>query len=328
MDYFDKLYGAFKISDQVVLEIINCQAFKRLKGVDQAGYFEPYLKNTKLSRYEHSLGDYLLLKIHGASREEQIAGLIHDVSHAAFSHCIDYALEEGSPKNHSHQDNIFQDFVKNSEIGEIIEEWDFDLDYILDDRNFPLKENNIPDICSDRLDYSLRTAFNYGSVIKESDLKQLLANLTVVDKNWAFRSFAWAQYYARLFAYLNTYFYAGLPSALMFYTVGEYLKYSLKKGYISKKDLYTTDNGVINKINQHLSTDAQLDILWQRMNNKISVKQVANNYDAQIFVKSRSVDPYFLDNGKLVRYSSASPSWKQVVEIELKPKRYLVKYEK
>ena len=55
---------------------------------------------------------YALLKKFGASTEEQIAGLIHDVSHSAFSHCIDYVLDEGSEKTHNHQDRIFATFVK------------------------------------------------------------------------------------------------------------------------------------------------------------------------------------------------------------------------
>ena len=105
------------------------------------------------------------MKKYNASTEEQIAGLIHDVSHSAFSHCIDYVLDIGSEKEHNHQDNLFESFVRKTEIPEIIKKHDFDSEYILDDANFPLKEKDLPDLCADRIDYSLRTAV----IFKEAD---------------------------------------------------------------------------------------------------------------------------------------------------------------
>ena len=36
-----------------------------------------------------------------------------------FSHCIDYVLDAGSGKDHNHQDNVFDEFVRKSEIPEI-----------------------------------------------------------------------------------------------------------------------------------------------------------------------------------------------------------------
>jgi len=96
MKYKDRIYGEFKIAEPVILELIASKAMERLKEIDQAGYFEPYYPGTAHSRFEHSVGVYLLLKMFGAPIHEQIAGLIHDVSHSAFSHCVDYALDEGS----------------------------------------------------------------------------------------------------------------------------------------------------------------------------------------------------------------------------------------
>ena len=72
-----------------------------------------------------------MLKKYGAPLEEQIAGLIHDVSHSAFSHCIDYALEGGSEKEQNHQDKLFDEFVRKTEIPGIIKKYGFDLEYIL-----------------------------------------------------------------------------------------------------------------------------------------------------------------------------------------------------
>ena len=114
MKYTDRVYENIEIDEPVILELINSKTIQRLKDIDQAGYFEPHFPGTAHSRFEHSVGVYLLLKMYGAPIEEQIAGLIHDVSHSAFSHCIDYVLDAGSEKEHNHQDNVFDEFVRKS----------------------------------------------------------------------------------------------------------------------------------------------------------------------------------------------------------------------
>ena len=151
MKYIDRVYGNFEIKEPVILELINSKTIQRLKDIDQAGYFEPHFPGTAHSRFEHSIGVYLLLKMYKAPIEEQIAGIIHDVSHSAFSHCIDYVLGAGSGKEHNHKDNIFDKFVRKSEIPEILKKHNLDLKYILDDENFPLKEKDLPDLCATEL---------------------------------------------------------------------------------------------------------------------------------------------------------------------------------
>ena len=95
MKYLDQVYGENEINEPVILEIIASPEMQRLKGVDQAGYFEPYFPGVQHTRFEHSMGVYLLLKKYGAPLEEQIAGLIHDISHPAFSHAGDYYFMAG-----------------------------------------------------------------------------------------------------------------------------------------------------------------------------------------------------------------------------------------
>ena len=325
MKYTDRVYGSFEITEPVILELINSSTLQRLKEIDQVGYFEPHFPGTAHSRFEHSVGVYLLLKKHEASIEEQIAGLIHDVSHSAFSHCIDYVLDAGSEKEHNHQDNVFDDYVRKSEIPEILKKHNFDLEYILDDKNFPLKENNLPDLCADRIDYSLRTA----TVFKEVESgKFFINNLTAKDGKWIFKDFESAKKYAELFLKLNTDYYAGLPSAVMFQTVRDCLRYALSKGYISETDLYATDKIVLAKIEPHINSDPKLNLLFKRMNNKIGFRNDPINYDGKVFCKSRVVDPFCWHNGEVKRVSEIEPSWVDIIKQESKPKEYFLKFDK
>jgi len=330
MIYQDRIYGEIEISEPVVLEIINSPSMQRLKGVDQAGYFEPFVgvPDVSHSRFEHSLGVFILLKKYGAPLEEQISGLVHDISHSSFSHCIDYVLDHGSNiQEQNHQDNIFDDFIRKTEIPEILKKYGFDLDYILDDKNFPLKEKDLPDLCADRIDYSLRDGICYAKFEKEY-AKYFLDNLIVKDKQWVFKNFESAKKYAEFFKKMNDEFWAGMPTALMFTTVGDYLRYALKKKYVSEKDLYTTDKEVIDKINNFLDKDEKLRLFWDRMNNKIGASLNENNFDFLAPCKSRAVDPLCVHDGKILRVSNIDKNWKEIIKEGAKPKEYHLKFER
>lgn len=331
MKYFDRVYGQFEITEPVILELIKSAQLQRLKEIDQAGYRPLWVKpdaevgEYDHSRFAHSVGVYLLLLNFGASLEEQTAGLIHDVSHSAFSHCIDYVLNVGSEKEHNHQDNVFEKFVEKTEIPQIIKRHGLRPEYIFDDQNFPLKERNLPDLCADRIDYSLRTAVIFGE-LNDKNRKYLLNNLIADGCNWVFRNFESAKRYADLFYLLNIKYYAGLPSAIMFRAVGDCLKYALQKRYISEGDLYTNDKAVIDKVLEFLGGDEKLNILYERMNRRVGVVNNPDDYDASVFCKSRIVDPLFRDGVAVKRVSDADSNWRIVIEREMAPKQYFLKF--
>jgi HD superfamily phosphohydrolase len=331
MHYDDRVYGEAVITEPVVLDLINCSTLQRLKDIDQAGYRPLWVKpgvetgEYDHSRFAHSVGVYLLLRSYNASLEEQIAGLIHDVSHSAFSHCIDYVLDTGSQQAHTHQDNVFDEFVRKSEIPEILRSYDLNLDYILDDGNFPLKEKDLPDLCADRIDYSLRTAVIFEEI---PDGNYFLNNLTAENGAWIFKDFEIAKKYAELFLKLNIDYYSGLPSAQMFRTVGDYLRHALSSGYITEADLYTTDKIVLDKIAPHIASDPRLELLFERMNKRIGFRNDPEDFDGTVFCKSRVVDPLCRHLGKVARVSEIDPNWGGVLKKESRPKEYFLKFDR
>lgn len=324
MNIIDRVYGEIKITDPVIIDLIENPTLERLKGVDQAGYFELYYPGTRHSRFEHSVGVYALLTRYGASLEERIAGLIHDVSHTAFSHCADYVLADSGAKQ-DHQDNAFEAFVRASDIPGILATHGFDLERILDDRNFPLKETLLPDLCADRIDYSLRWAvIAYG---KDARTDFFLERLKAENGKWIFQNFESAQAYAELFKKLNSTYFSGIRSATMFQTVGDYLKHALAKGYLTEKELYTTDSEVLEKIAAHLDTDTELRLYHKRMNEETGIVNNPSDYNATVSCKSRVVDPLCRHEGAIRRVSDINPDWRTVLEEESEPKTYFLKFE-
>ncbi len=85
----DAIYGKYKINEPVLVELIKSRPMQRLKKIAQLGIPDRFYHIRGFSRFEHSLGVMLLLRKLNASLEEQAAGLLHDVSHTAFSHVVD-----------------------------------------------------------------------------------------------------------------------------------------------------------------------------------------------------------------------------------------------
>ena len=332
MIFQDKIYGKIKIEFPLVLELVNSPSFQRLREIDQVGYLPLYQKFypqkiKKITRFEHSLGVFILLKKFQAPFEEQIAGLLHDISHGVFSHALDYVFKEGSEKNHTFQDNIFEDFIKNSEIPSILSKYGIKLDSILNKNNLPLLERELPDLCADRIDYSLRNAIcNQEATKKEIDY--FLKNLLMENNLWVFKNFQSAKKYAKLFYRLNILYYSGFPTAVMFRTVGDVLKHCLENGYLKREDLFSTEKTVLKKIKSKIKSDSKLKILFQRMTGKIKAKNDPQNYDVIVYCKSRIVDPLFKDRNKIKKLSQVDKNWRKILKQEVIPKKYCLKFEK
>lgn len=324
MFYLSRVYGTCGITEPVILDLLRAPSMERLKKIDQGGYLEPYFPGTSQSRYEHSVGVYLLLRRYGAPLEEQVAGLIHDVSHSAFSHCIDYVFSSGSGAEQGHQDAVFDPFVRHSEIPSILQSHHLDPEYILDDGHFPLKENPLPDLCADRIDYALLAACVYGEI---KSAEEILSNLSAEKGDWVFDGVQRALDFAQLFQRLNAKYWSGFTSAIMFRSVGDYLRCALSKKYIDSADLYTTDEMVLDKIKPHLEADPEIRHFFERMDGHVKAHDDPSDFDGVVTCKSRVVDPLCLHDGMKRRLSELMPSWKETVERESRPKTYHVKFE-
>ncbi|MCJ7703374.1 MAG: HD domain-containing protein, partial [Anaerolineales bacterium] len=88
MIYSDPVYGPVEITEPVLLDLMESRAIQRLHGVLQHGVSALVGITSPTSRFEHSVGALLLVRRLGASLEEQVAALLHDISHTAFSHVI------------------------------------------------------------------------------------------------------------------------------------------------------------------------------------------------------------------------------------------------
>ncbi|MBI4059250.1 HD domain-containing protein [Candidatus Microgenomates bacterium] len=243
--FIDRIYGEMEITDPLALEIIESPTLQRLKHIQQMGTYNRALPHINTTRFEHSLGVYYLLGRFGASREEQIAGLLHDVSHTVFSHVMDHMI--GDQLEQNHQDNIQHDFILNSEIPRIIRRHHVDHEVILDDESYKLLDQKLPDLCADRLDYGIRDSVVCG-VTNPDQTAKFLDHLHFIDGKWVFDDVDVARDYTEMSMKMAERWWAPAWGVLQFKIMSEALRLGLDSRIITYFDLFSTDDEVWNKL--------------------------------------------------------------------------------
>ncbi|AJH21342.1 HD domain protein [Bacillus mycoides] len=240
----DVIYGEFKV-DKVLEELILSKPVQRLKGVHQAG--ASYLMNEKwnVTRFDHSVGAMLLIKKLGGSVEEQIAGLLHDVSHTAFSHVIDYVFDN---ENESYHEEIFSSVVKNSEIPAILSKHGYNYeDILLDDSKWTLLEKSAPELCADRVDYTLRDMFTYGYISLE-EVHSFLEDLIEVDGKMVLQNIEIAEWFTKTYYKEVIDFFMKPMNIYGNDMLAKTLKLALHKKIIHPDDFLLEDHELITKL--------------------------------------------------------------------------------
>jgi hypothetical protein len=312
MIYKDWVYGTVKIEDEVILDLMNTNAVQRLKGINQGGplfLLNPnhFLNKYKTTRFDHSVGVCILLKIFNASLEEQIAGLLHDISHMVFSHATDFLFNRNMQQDYH---EIFHEkIILNSDIPSVLKKYNINVKDILDNKKFTLLERNLPDLCADRIDYFLRDMCVYDSLIKKK-VNEILNSFTVFKKEIVFTSLDSAKLFAQKFIEANKMLYCNPLQSSLFKIISDVLKSAMSKGFIIEDDLFSTDNLILEKLRN--SNDEEIIDKLNLISN-MEVIENKNNYDFHLKSKVRCVDPKIIADEKLVRLSDLDESYKKTM---------------
>jgi len=218
----DPVYGSILLSD-LELRVIDTPVFQRLRNIKHLGLAHMVYPSAGFSRFSHSIGVCYLtgrmldvLRAKGCLRSRRrigqliqkyrLAGLLHDIGHYPFSHCIEEAARdfftgklyngqgrrEAQPGQSPEQQN---QALPHTEVGRSALENDPQLKKLLTDHGFPPAEvadiftrekvNPLDDLISsdldaDRIDSllrsSLHTGLPYGTIdsdylVSQIDLK-------------------------------------------------------------------------------------------------------------------------------------------------------------
>ncbi|MFB7139208.1 HD domain-containing protein [Gottfriedia sp. NPDC056225] len=293
----DEFYGQYKI-DQVLVELINTKPIQRLKNIHQAG--ATYLVDNRFNgtRYDHSIGVMLLIKRLGGSVEEQIAGLLHDVSHTAFSHVIDFVFDINEENYH---ETIFEKVILNSEIPSILQKYAIDIQVIFDIDRWELLEKELPKLCADRIDYTLRDMYHYFGTPK-NEIEAFLNSLIIVNGEICVNSIEMAEWFTEIYYKLAIDYFLGPISIYSYDSLAKIIKLALNKAVISLDDLLLDDMQFIKLIQG--SNDREILALINRLNAKVELEENEQDYDVHRKGKKRIIDLSVSLDGKTVQQSS------------------------
>ncbi len=303
----DKVYGSENIGESVLVELINSKPLQRLKGIAQFGIPDKYYHKKGFSRYEHSIGTFILLRKLNASLEEQIAGLIHDVSHTAFSHVIDLVLGDSSKEDY--QDKIHEKFIENSSIKNILDKYNFSYKQVSKLKNFSLLEREAPSLCADRIDYCLRELeLETGRWF----VNRIFSDLINKNNQIVFKTKEKAETFAGEYTLLQKESWGGDQARTRYSILSNILKKALDNKIIYLDDFSKTDNYILEKLNnsgdKHILDN--LNLL------KSNLKIIEDENGIKLKKKFRYVDPEVSINGSFKKLSELSDKYKKIISFE------------
>jgi HD superfamily phosphohydrolase len=238
----DPIYGTVELP-QVFEDLLNTEALNRLKKIHHSGAI--FLVNPEIchSRLEHSIGVMLLIRFVGGSELEQIAGLLHDLSHTVFSHVGDYIFDN---KEENYHEQLFEAVLEDSGIPEILYRHGYEANQLLQG-SFSILEQPLPGLCADRLDYTLRDAM-HARLISRASARSFLNEITLQEGLIVVKSKESAGWIDQVFKRINQeiyneplYVYANQELALL-------IRRFIDSGQIRESELMKDDTFMLNKI--------------------------------------------------------------------------------
>lgn len=302
----DGIYGEFSIDTPVLVDLIKSPPLQRIKRINQFGIPNEFYHKRNFSRYDHCVGVMLLLRSLGASEEEQAAGLLHDVSHMAFSHVYDWVIEDHTdfgPKREEAQDNGHFDFIQQSEIPQILARHRLSPERITDYHYFTLLEADLPNLCADRVDYSLRE-------LPVLQAREIFAGLKVANGQIVCKDFETAAKFGRAFLGLQREHWGGYEAVARYTYFSTVLKESLKLGVITQADFLSDDEQVVEKLKQ--TPNSLVFQTFQILReNPLKYK---NNHTSIFYKKFRFIDPPFITGDELTRLTQEDGEFRQLLD--------------
>lgn len=317
--HFKTIHGDLLIEDPLIIELIESPLMQRLKTINQYGADE-YLRPKKkyaYNRFDHSLGVYQILKQHGASRQEQVAGLLHDASHTVFSHTTDFLFMGGMNKG-AYQDTIHEVFLEKYGAKEILARHGLTVaDIIPHLAHFRMLEQSSPALCADRIEYIIH-AGDLENILSPEEIQEMHQSLHFKEGDWYFDDVNMAEKFANiaLDQTLNTW---GSPqSVLTPQFVGKAIAHLLNTGIISRDDIHfnLSDQQLWEMLDksqdpivQELVTHAKdIDARFRLLNDEDIKQDLPHEI---LHTKFRGVDPFVRINGKNHLLTTLSPRYRK-----------------
>jgi HD superfamily phosphohydrolase len=302
----EMFYGHFELDEPLLLDLIESDPIQRLKGVCMGGVTSLLGVGTTSTRYEHSVGAMLLVRRLGGSAEEQAAALLHDVSHTALSHVIDYVFD--TPSRQAFHDDVKVKYVGGTSIPRLCVVHCVDWHAILDEGRWPLLEQPSPRLCADRIDYSLRDAVSLN-FIPGNQVAALVSGLVVQEGRFVFADLVLARRFAELYLRCDSECWSAPKSVVLYELTARAIRRAVTTGILDESKLWLSDRELWDQLAS--SSDAELQDLLEAVLTASTAASAVLSDDQVINSKVRTIDPEVRTANGPVPLSNLDPQWAQ-----------------
>lgn len=312
-------FGSEEVSSPLIEELLASPALARLHGVDQSGITRYFTNLPAFSRFDHSLGVYMLLKRFNAPMEECIAGLLHDASHTVFSHVGDFIYRKNDTQEQAYQDSIHEWYLSKQQIAPLLEKHSLTLTQLSSkDPQYCALEQPLPDLCADRIEYNLHTALLF-KLLSQSQIDSIVNDLRFEGGKWFFVQPSSAKTLAELSLFFTKNLWASAGSQLSYYLASQAIRRALEIGILSEDDIhFSTDTEVLSKLEK--SSDPSIKQLLKESKNPLDHYSLCPKEKATIHIqaKFRGIDPLIQQENSFVCLTETDAefkaSWTKVKE--------------
>lgn len=190
----DPIHGYVRVDESVVWKAIQTKEFQRLRRIKQLGSTSLVYHTGEHSRFAHSLGVYEIIRRMINEVKDlrdrltdyekvtvMLAGLLHDIGHAPFSHSFETIMKR------KHEEYTVQIISQDSQIKSVLDSYS---DHLASDvasiingtySNGILCQLVSSQLDADRMDYLLRDSYFTGTKYGEFDLERILRTMRVAN---------------------------------------------------------------------------------------------------------------------------------------------------
>jgi uncharacterized protein len=306
MVYHDEIYGDYQITDPILQDLLNSRAMQRLRGIMQHGITGLIGITSPVTRFEHSVGTMILVDILGGTLAEKIAALLHDVSHTAFSHVIDYVYN--NHQGQSFHDEEKESFWAESDIPGVLIQYGLSWPDFLNETRYSLLEQPAPRLCADRLDYFFRDSRDLG-LATDLDLQEAVQDLAVFNGRIVSKSLQTAKWLAYSYIAADDASWSNFREVGLYEITAMAIRRGFEIGLLYKEDIWGTDDPLWRKMQE--SNDEKLQSYLRLISPDTKFVWDDTKPTFRVSTKLRTIDPEIIVNGELVTVSSLDPQFKE-----------------
>lgn len=308
----DTIFGSIESNSLLISDLLHSNALHRLKFIDQGGPCVYFNHAFPFNRYAHSLGVWALLHRFHCTESEQVAGLLHDASHTAFSHLADVVFDEYG-QEHAYQDVHHLDLLARTDIVSILNQHNFLLsDADPECASYICLEKALPDMCADRIEYNIHTGLVYHR-LSAQDVQRLVDDLRFDGSSWYFKTIDSAIILGSLSLDFTKDIWGAPWNMVMYDHFKDAIKRAMDIHLMTQDDfLLGTDQIIMDRLRACDDEIIQKKMdLCSRVKSTFSLVGCHDRFDAFFKPKFRGMDPLVEHQGQLHRLSFLSASFKE-----------------